>query len=103
MIPFPKKRYQIIYADPPWKYVHWNDDKVTRKAPYPLMTTDEIFDLPVQDIADDTCILFLTQWFTNNLPGSDNSGVPASDIKDKILPSLKYSITFESCFFSLNL
>ena len=54
MIPFPKKRYQIIYADPPWKYVHWNDDKVTRKAPYPLMTTDEIFDLPVQDIADDT-------------------------------------------------
>ena len=32
----------------------------------------------------------------NSLPGSDNVGVPASDIKDKILPSLKYLITLLS-------
>ena len=35
-------------------------------------------------------ILFLIHKFINNLPGSDNRGVPASEINDKILPSLKY-------------
>ena len=39
----------------------------------------------------------------NNLPGSDKVGVPASEIKDKILPSFKYSIIFSRSFFSLNL
>ena len=86
MIPFPKKRYQIIYADPPWKYVHWNDDKVTRKAPYPLMTTDEIFDLPVQDIADDTCILFL--WVTY------------PKLLDGIKTIEKWGFTYKTCGFS---
>ena len=38
-----------------------------------------------------------------NLPGSDNSGVPASEIKDKILPCLICSIIKGDCFFSLNL
>ena len=36
-------------------------------------------------------------------PGSDRTGVPASEIKDKILPSFKYSIIFFTDFFSLNL
>ena len=31
-------------------------------------------------------ILFFIHSFTSNLPGSDNKGVPASEIKDKILP-----------------
>ena len=39
---------------------------------------------------------------TRSLPGSDNKGVPASEINDKILPSLKYSIMFVSFFFSWN-
>ena len=50
-----------------------------------------------------TLIPFDKQWFNNNLPGSDNKGVPASDIKDKILPSLMCFVILESCFFSLNL
>ena len=50
-----------------------------------------------------TEIPFLRDSFTNIFPGSDNNGVPASDIKDKILPSLKYSMITEICFFSLNL
>ena len=48
-------------------------------------------------------ILLVIHSFTNNLPGSDKSGVPASEIRDKILPSLKYLINNDICFFSLNL
>ena len=33
-----------------------------------------------------TSIPLPTHWFTSKRPGSDNKGVPASDIKDKILP-----------------
>ena len=31
-------------------------------------------------------MLFLTHSLINNLPGSESKGVPASEIKDKILP-----------------
>lgn len=59
----PGKKYNIIYADPPWSY----EDKASagnRGAgfKYDLMTDTEIYDLPVQDIAADDCILFM--WAT---------------------------------------
>jgi len=62
------KKYQIIYADPPWFYNNWSplkDDKTARKVGrvmYPTMKLDEICALPVKDIADEKCILFL--WAT---------------------------------------
>ena len=59
----PNKKYKIIYADPPWSY----KDKAlagNRGAccKYPVMSIDEIKNLPVKDIADDDCILFM--WVT---------------------------------------
>ena len=39
----------------------------------------------------------------NKSPGSERVGVPASEIKDKILPSFKCSIIFCNSFCSLNL
>lgn len=59
----PKKKYKIIYADPPWSY----KDKAlagNRGAccKYPVMNIEDIKNLPVKDIADDDCILFL--WVT---------------------------------------
>ena len=59
----PNKNYKIIYADPPWSY----KDKAlagNRGAccKYPVMSIDEIKNLPVKDIADDDCILFM--WVT---------------------------------------
>ena len=33
MIPFPNKKYQIIYADPPWKFIGWNVNKSGKKSP----------------------------------------------------------------------
>ncbi len=55
------KKYNIIYADPPWRYEQ-------RKIPggaeqhYPTMTLDEICKLPVAELADKDCALFL--WTT---------------------------------------
>jgi N6-adenosine-specific RNA methylase IME4 len=63
MIPFPDKKYQIIYADPPWKY----NDKLPSghggaEEHYKCMTMSDIKKLPVRKISDDNCILFL--WIT---------------------------------------
>lgn len=60
-LPFPNKKYKVIYADPPW-----NVKKIMRKVrpnqvsmDYPTMTLDRIKSLPVKDISDDNCCLFL--------------------------------------------
>lgn len=63
MIPFPNKKYNIIYADPPWSY----RDKAlagNRGAgcKYPTQSKEWIDELPVADIAADDCMLFL--WVT---------------------------------------
>jgi N6-adenosine-specific RNA methylase IME4 len=63
MIPFPNKKYQIIYADPPWSY----RDKAlagNRGACCKYQTQEQtwISNLPVKDIAADDCVLFL--WVT---------------------------------------
>lgn len=57
------KKYQIIYADPPWSY----KDKAlagNRGAccKYPTMESKDINKLPITDIADKDCALFL--WVT---------------------------------------
>ena len=59
----PKKKFKIIYADPPWSY----KDKAlagNRGAccKYPVMNIEDIKNLPVKDIEDDDCVLFL--WVT---------------------------------------
>ena len=70
MIPFPKKKYNIIYADPPWRFVGWAKEtkdgkKSGNKSPanhYKVQSMDWIKNLPIQNISDDNCILFL--WVT---------------------------------------
>ncbi|MCC8169670.1 MAG: DNA methyltransferase [Oscillospiraceae bacterium] len=55
------KKYNIIYADPPWQY--WGGLKRgSGSSHYPVMTLEEICALPVKDIAADDCVLFL--WTT---------------------------------------
>jgi N6-adenosine-specific RNA methylase IME4 len=66
VIPFPNKKYNIIYADPAWKF---RDRCVAgsrgSEFKYPCMTLDEICSLPVKDIADENCYLFL--WLPNSM------------------------------------
>jgi N6-adenosine-specific RNA methylase IME4 len=55
------KKYQIIYADPPWSY----QDKKCNGAcefHYATMKIDDICNLPVKTIADKDCVLFM--WVT---------------------------------------
>lgn len=57
----PDKKYNIIYADPPWSY---NDKGCNGNAArhYPLMKDADICNLPIKDIAADDCVLFM--WAT---------------------------------------
>ena len=61
---FPNKKYKTIYADPPWP--ERGGGKIKRGADrhYALMTVKEIMALPVADLAEDNCHLYL--WATNN-------------------------------------
>ena len=62
-IPFPNKKYNIIYADPPWSY---KDKALSGKrgacCKYNIMKKEDIENLPVKEISDNDCILFL--WVT---------------------------------------
>ena len=60
----PDKKYNIIYADPPWQYKVYAKKGKGRSAEnhYHTMSIEEIRSLPVKRIAADDCILFL--WVT---------------------------------------
>lgn len=58
------KKYNIIYADPPWEMT-----KIKRKVrpnqkgfDYPTMKLEEIKNLPIQKLANENCVCFL--WTT---------------------------------------
>lgn len=55
------KKYNIIYADPPWRY---NDRKCNGACEnhYSTMKIEDICKLPIKNIAADDCVLFL--WTT---------------------------------------
>ena len=58
------KKYQIIYADPPWNYKVYSKKGLGRSAEshYPTMSIEDICALPVGNLADKDCALFL--WVT---------------------------------------
>ena len=55
------QKYQIIYADPPWDYQQCRLSGSAKKH-YPTMRIEELCALPVAEIADRDCALFL--WAT---------------------------------------
>jgi N6-adenosine-specific RNA methylase IME4 len=76
----PEKKYDIIYADPPWDYSgKMQFDKSGKKAEninwernifisaanfkYPTLKTSEMMKIPIYEIAKDDCLLFM--WVTN--------------------------------------
>jgi N6-adenosine-specific RNA methylase IME4 len=67
-IPFPDKKYSIIYADPPWEYKQFSKSKgISARfgsvlSKYKTMTVQDLCQLPVDQISDKSCILFL--WAT---------------------------------------
>ncbi len=71
------KKYQIIYADPPWDYKDKNEGvrKYGKITPYyKSMSMADLKALKVGDIADDNCILFIWVTFPNLQEGLDTIG-----------------------------
>ena len=70
MILFPNKKYNIIYADPAWTFTFWSN-KAQRKVSdkYDLMSAEDIYKLPVNEIADENCILFIWVTYPNLIEG----------------------------------
>lgn len=62
-----EKKYKIIYADPPWSFNFQKrsglSDEAKRKL-YPTMKGEDIVALPVAELADNDCVLFL--WTMNS-------------------------------------
>ena len=65
MIPFPDKKYQIIYADPPWNFgnrmysSNKNDDQREITRVYDVMKTSDICNLPITEILANDCVCFM--------------------------------------------
>ena len=57
-----KKKYNIIYADPPWRYnKNWGNGCV--KHHYETMTFEDIKNMDIKGMSEDNCHLYL--WVTN--------------------------------------
>jgi len=68
VLPLPPGKYDVIYADPPWRYDFDVESRATEKH-YPTLTIDEICSYkdrngkPIQDVFADDAVLFL--WATS--------------------------------------
>lgn len=63
-LPKKKKKYSIIYADPPWAFKNYSDKGKGRSSEnhYKCLSLKDIKNLPVEDLAADNCVLFI--WVT---------------------------------------
>lgn len=66
-------KYRIIYLDPPWKYNARRNSKTKfgggAMKHYPVMSVDEIAKLPIPQLADHNCAIFM--WCTTSKGDSD--------------------------------
>ena len=60
-------QFNIVYADPPWTFKNYNDEKSNHNANhhYPCMNMEDIKKIPVWDLAAKDCVLFM--WCTDPL------------------------------------
>ena len=64
-------KYSVIYADPPWQYKVYSKKGMGRSAEshYPTMSIEDIKALPIANLADKDCALFLWVIFPCLLEG----------------------------------
>ena len=56
--PLPNKTYEVIYADPPWKYKeNWGNGAA--EWTYPTMKNEDIIEMPVEYIVAEQAHLYL--------------------------------------------
>ena len=97
------KKYGIIYADPPWHYRVYSKKGAGRSAEshYPTMTIEEIQALPVSELADKDCALFM--WITFPLLKESLSVLSAWGFKFKTIAFvwIKQNRKSESLFWGM--
>lgn len=55
-------KFNVILADPPWRFEVWNQESGGGRSPeahYPTMSHEDICNLPVKQFAAENCALFL--------------------------------------------
>jgi N6-adenosine-specific RNA methylase IME4 len=57
--PFPRGKYGLIYADPPWQFEFIEDERRSVQNHYATMTLEELMLLPISSIAQDDCVLMM--------------------------------------------
>jgi|APSaa5957512493_1039668.scaffolds.fasta_scaffold170370_1 N6-adenosine-specific RNA methylase IME4 len=67
----PDKKYNIIYADPPWKYDFIRSKSRSLDNHYNQMSIEDIKNMPVNSIAEDNSILCLWVTFPKLQEGLD--------------------------------
>ena len=87
MIPFPNKKYNIIYADPAWTFKTWSKKGEIKSPKYEVMTINDIKKLPIDNIADKDCVLFI--WVTYPL------------LKEGLDTIKQWNFHYKTCGFSL--
>lgn len=84
------KKYNIIYADPPWSYRNWNDKTATRTASshYDTMSKQQLQEMAdkIKLISDKDCVLFM--WVT----------MPT--IEEGLELIKKWGFTYKTCGFT---
>lgn len=65
------KKYNIIYADPPWQYKNKSLNKGGAERHYRTTSTQELFKIDVQSVCDENCILFMWVTFPKLQEGLD--------------------------------
>lgn len=61
------EKYDVIYADPPWKFLTYSNKGLGKSAEqhYDTMTFQDICDMPIKDIANKDCVLLI--WTIDSL------------------------------------
>ena len=85
------KKYNIIYADPPWDFKNKKTGgsmKSGAKAKYNTMSLDEIKSLNVPNISSDNCVLFM--WWVGSQPKEALDVVEAWGFKLKTMTGFNW-------------
>ena len=98
MLNFPDKKYQIIYADPPYEYSNSGSTKNSRgnaKQFYKTMPINEIKKLPVEKLADENCWLFLWTTYPQIQNGLDILGAWGFNFKTVAFTWIKKTVNMK--------
>ena len=83
------KKYNIIYADPPWSFKTYSKKGKEKKSAdnhYNCMSIQDIYNLPVGAIAAENCVLFL--WVTMPM------------LQDGLETIKRWGFTYKTCAFN---